>query len=30
MISNKDINIKMIIHVAKHLGDLKSEIHQMI
>lgn len=26
MISNKDINIRMIIHVAKRLGDLKDKV----
>jgi len=26
MINNKDINIRMIIHVAKHLGDLKDKV----
>ena len=26
MINNKDINIRMIIHVAKRLGDLKDKV----
>jgi len=26
MIKNKDINIRMIIHVAKHLGDLRDKV----
>ncbi len=26
MINDKDINIMMIIHVAKHLGDLKDRV----
>lgn len=26
MIKNKDINIRMIIHVAKRLGDLRDKV----